>query len=257
MKRTCLIHCLCASLLLAATAASAETTFITDKLSVELFSSTFQRGIVVTTVKTGAIVEVIDTDGDFRKVRTQDGQEGWLHSKYLSTEKPTQVNYLQLMAKHQLLEQELQQLRNDSANSAELEKQQAVLAKTRNDLNQAQKTISGLQSELKAKASALEQNQQQLAALQAQAKQTEQKAAATPAETPAETKAAEEPPATPVETSPMQASMPVNPEFNLDYPIALKWLLAAMLLSILLGGYLGYSWLDNKIAKRHGGVRIR
>jgi hypothetical protein len=30
-----------------------------------------------------------------------------------------------------------------------------------------------------------------------------------------------------------------------------------MLLSIFAGSYLGYSWLDNKIARRHGGVRIR
>lgn len=256
MKRIHLSYALFLSLLLVAGIAHAETTFVTDKLEIELYSSTFQRGIVVTKVKTGAIVEVIESDGDFRKVRTQDGQEGWLHSKYLSTEKPTQVNYLQLMAKHQLLEQELQQLREQGASNAEMEKQKAVLAKIRNDLKQAKKTIGELRSDLKTKTTQLESAKQELTSLQAQQQATSQQVSNADEATASEMQSAE---ATPValDSPVMSSSLPVSRKFNMDYPVAFKWLLTAMLLSVLLGSYLGYSWLDKKIAKRHGGVRIR
>jgi len=239
----------------------AETTFITDKISVELFSSTFQRGVLVTTVNSGAIVEVIETDGDYAKIRTPDGQEGWLHGKYLSTEKPTQVSYLQLMAKHKQLQEELQQLQGQLKNSAEVDKEKAVLGKIRSDLGQAKKTIGSLESQLKEKSAALEQTKQQLAALEKQHRESLKNLQAAKPETPS---AAKTEPAPPEETSilPVEApvtpsSLALNPPFNLDYPIALKWLLVAALLSILIGSYMGYSWLDKKIARKHGGVRIR
>jgi SH3 domain protein len=259
MKRIFLIHALALTVLFTAPFAWAETTFITDKIAVELFSSTFQRGVLVTTVNSGAIVEVLESDGDYAKVRTQDGQEGWLHNKYLSTEKPTQVSYLQLMAKHQQLQEEVNKLRNQAPNSAEAEKEKAVLGKMRGDLAQAKKTIASLESQLKQKSSALKQSQQQLASLEKQ--HQDAVAAQQNAEAPAEDTAESQPPAKeppPEARAPiMQSSMPVNPPFNLDYPIAIKWLLAVMLLSVLVGSYLGYSWLDKKIARRHGGVRLR
>jgi SH3 domain protein len=254
MKRIFLIPALALTVLFTAPFAWAETTFITDKISVELFSSTFQRGVLVTTVKSGAVVEVLENDGDFTKVRTQDGQEGWLHNKYLSTEKPTQVSYLQLMAKHQQLQEEVDKLRNQTPNSAEAEKEKAVLGKMRGDLAQAKKTIASLENQLKEKTAALKQNQQKLASVEKQHQETLTAQQQAEAEQPAQD-TVEEPPA--VEAPVMQSSMPVNPPFNLDYPIAIKWLLAVMLLSIFAGSYLGYSWLDNKIARRHGGVRIR
>jgi len=243
--------------------ASAETTFITDKVSVELFSSTFQRGVLVTTVNSGTVVEVIETDGDFSKIRTPDNQEGWLHRKYLSTEKPTQVSYLQLMAKHKQLEEELEQLKSQSQNTAEAEKEKAIIHKIRGDLDQAKKTISGLQSQLKQKTTALEQSQQQLAALEKQHQDSLKELQTAKAETPAtaapetaqETPIAQPPAA--VEAPAMRSPTQQPPAFDLDYPIALKWLLVSALLSILIGGYLGYQWLDNKIRRRHGGVRIR
>ncbi len=251
---------LCVVILFAQTAL-AETTFITDKISVELFSSTFQRGVLVTTVNSGAIVEVIETDGDYAKVRTSDGQEGWLHKKYLSTEKPTQVSYLQLMAKHKQLEEELAQLKGQVQNSAEVEKEKAVMGKIRNDLNQAKKTIDSLESQLKEKTTALEQTKQQLAALEKQHQdsikdlQVAKTATSTAPET--EKDMSEENPI-PAVTAPVIPS-PTHKQqaFGLDYPIALKWLLVAALLSILIGSYLGYNWLDSKIRRRHGGVRLR
>ena len=241
--------------------ALAETTFITDKVSVELFSSTFQRGVVVTTVNSGTVVEVIETDGDFAKIRTPDAQEGWLHKKYLSTEKPTQVSYLQLMAKHKELEEELVQLKGQLQSSAEVEKEKAVISKIRNDLSQAKKTIGSLEGQLKEKSTALEQTKQQLTALEKQHQTSLKELQAAQAETPTVT--TEEPapneakPTPPVEAPAIPSTPPKQQSFGLDYPIALKWLLAAALISILLGGYLGYNWLDSKIRRRHGGVRIR
>lgn len=247
------------------TSALAETTFITDKISVELYSSSFQRGVLVSTVKSGAIVEVLETDGDYSKIRSPDGQEGWLHNKYLSTEKPTQISYMQLMAKHKQLQDEAEQLRSRLKSSAEVEKERVVMDKVRKDLHQAKNTINTLEKQLKEKTAALDETRQQLAALQ-----TQQAAISTqqatdhpqPSPSPADMAQAEKdttqtvtsPPIQPNEESP---SSPMHSENILEYAIALKWALTAALLSILLGSYLGYSWLDNKIRRKHGGVRIR
>jgi SH3 domain protein len=239
----------------------AETTFITDKIAVELFSSTFQRGVLITTVNSGATVDVIETDGDYAKIQTPDGQEGWLHTKYLSNEKPTQVSYLQLMAKHKQLEEELQQLKDQLKNSADANKEKAVLGKIRNDLGRAKKTISSLENQLKKKTAALEETRQQLAALEKQHQESLKDLQTAKSATPSAAKSEQETPevksTNPAEAPVMQSSLPIKPPFNLDYPIALKWLLATMLLSILIGIYWGYSWLDNKIARKHGGVRLR
>ena len=74
-----------------ATSAQAETTYITDKIVVDIFADKFQRGIALGSLKSGTAVEILETDGDFAKIRTKDNKEGWLHSKYLSTEKPAQI----------------------------------------------------------------------------------------------------------------------------------------------------------------------
>ena len=263
MKGILLPNALACIFMLFMHAAAAETTYITDKISVELFSSTFQRGMLVTTVNSGAVVEVLESDGDYRKIRTAEGQEGWVHNKYLSTEKPTQVSYLQLMAKHKQLEEELAQLKEQGKNSADMDKEKIIMGKIRGDLTQAKKTITGLETELKEKTAALEHTKQQLTALEKQHQNSlndlQAAKTATPSVVVAETQqsTSEVKSIPPAQAPATQSPLSAHPPFNLDYPIALKWLLAAALLSILLGSYFGYSWLDNKIARKHGGVRIR
>lgn len=233
-----------------ATPVLAETTFITDKIVVELFSSTHQRGMLVTTVNTGATVEVIETDGDYSKVRTNDNLVGWLHSKYLSKEKPAQLNYLQLMAKHKQLQEEMSQIRSQVKNPVAQEKEKILIAKIRDDLKNANKTISNLENKLKEKSTELKETQTQLAALKTEPSEKQSK-------TPEASAVATETATPEVEETKQELSPPSQTAFSLDYPLAIKWTLIVSLLCIFMGIYLGHAWLDAKIRKRHGGVRIR
>ncbi|WP_455205651.1 TIGR04211 family SH3 domain-containing protein [Kaarinaea lacus] len=237
----------------------AETTFITDKVTVEVFSSTHQRGTIVATVTSGAVVEVLETDGDYTKIRTADNQEGWLHSKFLTTEKPTQVSYMQLMAKYKTLEEQLNQAQAKIQTTGSNDKQRITIDKLRNDLATTNKQIKQLEKTLKEKTAQLEKSQQELATLKQQSATGEDKTEAVDAATkvPAATPAAEVAPAvSEVSVAPVRP-MKKKPAFGLDYPIELKWVLIALLLSLLAGIYSGHHWLDAKIRKRHGGVRIR
>ncbi len=86
-----------------ATAAVAETQYISDQLVVRLRSSVEQSATVVATVQTDDPVEVIEQRPDgLVKVRTMAGEEGWLHSRYLTTDLPKLViiNQLQQQLEH-------------------------------------------------------------------------------------------------------------------------------------------------------------
>lgn len=260
MRRTLLFSTV---FLLLANPVLAETTFITDKIVVELFSSTHQRGIVVTSVKTGTTVEVVEVDGDYSKVRTSDNLVGWLHSKYLSTDKPTQIQYLQLMAKHKQLQEEMNQIRSQMKNTVDPEKENAIIAKIRNDLKKAKTSNADLENKLKEKSKQLTEIQTQLAALKKQLSsqqslKSQQKTDATDAPgTPTEASSEAVETSAPVEAEESHQAPKTTEAFGLEYPLAIKWTLIASLLCTLLGIYLGHAWLDAKIRKRHGGVRIR
>lgn len=228
----------------------ADTTYISDAIPVEVYSASMQRGVLVTTLQSGAIVEVTETDGDYSKIRTLDGKEGWVKSNYLTSEKPARAKYLQLTAKHKELENELEQLKAQLKDSSDAEQEKAANDKIRKDLAKAKNTIAGLEKQLKEKTDAFGDIQKQLEALKHQPAVSD---AITGSQTTADT-----PSQTAVETADPQISSPTSPAPGLlDYPLAVKWSLVASLLGILLGMYLGHSWLDAKIRRRHGGVRIR
>jgi SH3 domain protein len=228
--------------LLSSEAVAANTVFISDKIPVELYSATLQRGTVVTTRESGARLEVIETDGDYSKVRTLDGKEGWVKTSYLSKEKPVRSMYLKLVAKYKEQQTLVDQLQTQLKNSVDANKPKAAVDKMRKDLAKAKTTIAGLDKQLKEKTNALGDTQKQLEALENQQSGTGSQAAGDPASQ------------KPVATQPASQT---SPAFSLNYPIAVKWTIAASLICILLGSYMGYSWLDSRIRRRHGGVRIR
>ena len=237
--------------LLSSEAVLADTTYISDKIPVELYSASFQRGVLVTTLESGAIVEITETDGDYSKIRTLDGKEGWVKSSYLSEEKPVRSSYLQLVAKYKEQQDEMEQLKTQLKNSTDADKEKTANDRLRKDLAQSKNTIAGLEKQLKEKTAAFGDIEKQLESLKNQPSVKPE-----PAKTTLET-APESSSQTPAEAPATPALPQTGQGFNLDYPIAVKWTLAASLLCILVGSYMGYSWLDSKIRRRHGGVRIR
>ena len=75
--------------LLCATAASAQTRYVTDKLSVELRRGPSLEYLIVRSLPSGSAVQVLEQDAEtgYSRVRTVDGgTEGWILTRFLETE---------------------------------------------------------------------------------------------------------------------------------------------------------------------------
>jgi len=75
--------------LLAPLAAAAETVYVIDTLRVGLRDA--RDGAIVKSVETGTMLEVLERDERFVRVRDRTGAEGWLEVRYVSAEVPART----------------------------------------------------------------------------------------------------------------------------------------------------------------------
>ncbi len=95
-------------LVLAAVPAIAETRYVSDQISITLRRGPGTQYRILRSVTTGTALEVIEEEGDYLKVRTRDGLEGYVLKQYISAQLPR----AQVIAR---LERELGQLRERQA----------------------------------------------------------------------------------------------------------------------------------------------
>ena len=174
-------------LLLFAVLAQAETVrYVSDALEVPLRRGASTRHKIIRMLPSGTAVEILQIDkaNGYSLVRTQEGPQGWILSRYLmdtpsaherlieaqqtleplkienaklkeqlntlgTQESNTTVNYQQLQEKNQLLSQELAQIRKTAANAITIDEQNKDL----------QEQVVGLERELQL----LQQENQSLA----------------------------------------------------------------------------------------------
>ncbi len=89
-------------------AAQAETRYVTDSLIITVRSGQDSSYRVVEELRSGATVEVLSENQEtgYSQVRTADGSEGYVLSRYLTGEAPAQIRVAEL-------EEELDQIRNE------------------------------------------------------------------------------------------------------------------------------------------------
>lgn len=95
-------------LVLAAVPGIAETRYVSDQISITLRRGPGTQYRILRSVTTGTALEVIEEEGDYLKVRTRDGLEGYVLKQYISAQLPR----AQVIAR---LERELGQLRERQA----------------------------------------------------------------------------------------------------------------------------------------------
>jgi uncharacterized protein YgiM (DUF1202 family) len=84
------------ALALASVDAGAATAYVTDQLVLGVYSQQNQQGQYLTTLHSGASVEVLASNGDFSQVRLSDGAIGWVKSTYLTTQLPAAARVKEL-----------------------------------------------------------------------------------------------------------------------------------------------------------------
>ena len=92
------------ALLFVTTASIAQQLYVTDKISIAVYPEADNKSTPIKKLPSGTLVKAIDgkklsDDARFVQIETKDGITGWIEAIYLTNEKPTQIEYLQLAAK--------------------------------------------------------------------------------------------------------------------------------------------------------------
>jgi SH3 domain protein len=88
MKRNITITLLAALLALSAVAARAETRYVSDQLVITLRAGKGTEFKIIDYLRTGDALEVLSEEGNYLKVRTAKGEEGWVRSRYVTSDTP-------------------------------------------------------------------------------------------------------------------------------------------------------------------------
>ena len=98
-------------LLGAASAAAADTAYVTDSLRLGLYAERDASGSPSQNLLSGAALEVLERTQGYARVRTAAGAEGWVKSAYLVDEKPAQLRVAELEAEIAALRAEVDHAR--------------------------------------------------------------------------------------------------------------------------------------------------
>jgi len=79
---------------------SAGTAYVIDRLTVGIHADKTLNSPILKMVPTGTPLDVLERDGDFARVQTPDGTEGWVDTSYLMSEQPATLKVVALEAEH-------------------------------------------------------------------------------------------------------------------------------------------------------------
>ena len=255
-------------------AANAE--FITDKIVVELRTERLGQGTVLKKIPSGSSVEVLMSDGQYSRIRTADNVTGWVNSTFLTKEKPTQLEYLELLAKSKTIEAKLRDAEEQLANSAdtapassdndEIErlKNEAKDARwMKVEMMKARDRAEQAEAKLKASTKESGDNKQTLEKLRTQNKDLEQRLAAALLVNGQVNEKQETNVTDPISVEAMvntPAPLPIlNTETSTQdgsWTVNMEWFFGSLFTALVIGFIAGLTWLDNRVRRRHGGFRI-
>ena len=250
---------------------AANAAFITDKIVAEVRTERFDQGAVLKELSSGASVEVLMSDGKYTRVRTTDNITGWVNSRFLTNEKPNQLEHLELLSKIKATEEKLriaeEKLASASTTDSDINteeiktlKKQAkdaqwMKAEMQKARRRAEKAEEKLKAELKKQSKKGEQNndtKQQLEDLRTQNHELEARLAAALLvnEQQSESTSPELTPVAFVATATTEKTSDNNGIINI------QWFFGSLLTALIIGFIAGLIWLDKRIRRKHGGFRI-
>lgn len=102
-----------------ASAATAETVYVTDQLRLNVYEKPNSQGTQLKTVQSGTALTVLEREPGFAKVRTPDGVTGWVKSAYLVIDKPAALIVSSTQAQMEKMKKQYIQMKKllDQANS--------------------------------------------------------------------------------------------------------------------------------------------
>ena len=123
----------------------AEKKYINDLLEITLRTGQGIDHKIIEIVKSGQMVEVIKPGDQWTKIRRLNGTEGWVVSRFLTSNKPNILLLKELQEKHEAImirtDSQLEEIAKLQEDNKELRSKLTVSAKTLNDLNNSYETL--------------------------------------------------------------------------------------------------------------------
>lgn len=142
MKRLFIIALL---LVLWPTVVHAEKKYINDLLEITLRTGQGIDHKIIEIVKSGQMVEVLEPGDQWTKIRRLNGTEGWVVSRFLTSNKPNIILLKELQEKYKAIlirtDSQLKEIAKLQEDNKELRSKLTVSAKTLNDLNNSYETL--------------------------------------------------------------------------------------------------------------------
>jgi len=91
----------------------ADTRYVSDRLVISVRDGQDQNAAVLGYLETAAPVEILEEKGDFLKIRTEDGIEGWVRTQYIVSEKPKALIIDDLKNEIEALHKEIKAINNE------------------------------------------------------------------------------------------------------------------------------------------------
>ena len=94
-------------LLILSSVVQAETMYVSDQVEITLRTGQGIDHKIISMIKSGEPVEVVEPAGQWTKIRTQSGREGWVLTRFLKSEEPSRIALEQLREKHKTMMEQL------------------------------------------------------------------------------------------------------------------------------------------------------
>jgi len=259
-------------LIIFSTSIFAETLYVTDRILLGIHQQADEQSPILKSIPSGSSVTVVSKQGDFTKIKLQDGTQGWVVASFLVKNKPATKEYDNLFAQYQKTVETLK------AVNERLTKRERELQIKRDQLSNATTTIKELKkgNQVKVESTqatgnevdtkALEEAAQEIKRLKTKILSLEQQAKDSQDSDPNATQAKLI--KTQQENTLMRNSIemamaslegkhvPTAEELagiRASFP---AWYWGLTIVMIILGVIGGVVWNDSKNRKRHGGFRI-
>jgi len=93
--------------------AHAETQYVSDNLIITMRSGAGGDYKIIKTLKTGTPVEILEDAGEYYRVKTKDGKEGWALKRYITAETPKPIIIAGLKRKIERLKNSIEKLKGE------------------------------------------------------------------------------------------------------------------------------------------------
>lgn len=139
--------------------AAAEIRYVTDELQLSLHELINSKGKLLQRLNSGTELELLEEEGLFAKVRTQEGIEGWTKAGFLIKDKPARAQLMELQQQNETLNNAVHE------KTAQLKRVKAELANIKHQEEQANAELQGQLKNAESVVAALDKVQQENEAL--------------------------------------------------------------------------------------------